>query len=146
MTAAIFNQWLATWDKELQDSKRKIALLVNNCTAHKVTVNLSSIKVIFLPANTTSLIQPWDQGIIHSFKIHYRKAMRERVILQMESTEVVTANELAKKTSLLDAMHLLIAAWQSVTDITIKNCFIKGGFCQAQITPEAPPPPRLQRI
>lgn len=136
MTAVIFNQWLEIWDKELGVSKRKIALLIDNCSAHKVNLNLTNIKVIFLPANTTSLIQPCDQGIINSLKVHYRRAMRERVIAQMESSETATANEFAKKTSLLDALHLLVAAWASVTETTIQNCFIKGGFCQGQVTPE----------
>jgi hypothetical protein len=32
MTSVIFNDWLVKWDLEL---KRKIVLLVDNCTAHK---------------------------------------------------------------------------------------------------------------
>jgi hypothetical protein len=66
MTSAIFNDWLVKRDLEL---KRKIVLLVDNCTAHTNSSLLKNIKVNFLPANTTSLIQPCDQGIIRVLKL-----------------------------------------------------------------------------
>lgn len=43
-TTWIFNEWLSKWDRNLE---RKIALLVDNCTAHCVNVNLKNIEVIF---------------------------------------------------------------------------------------------------
>jgi len=61
MTSIIFSAWLVKWHLEL---KRKLVLLVDNCTAHTNNSLLKNIKVIFLPANTASLIQPCDQGII----------------------------------------------------------------------------------
>ena len=48
MTSVIFTDWLVKWDLEL---KRKIVLLVDNCTAHTNNSLLKDIKVIFLPAN-----------------------------------------------------------------------------------------------
>lgn len=146
MTAHIFNAWLTNWDQKLELVQRKIVVLVDNCTAHKVNSNLLNIKLIFLPANTTSLIQPCDQGIINSLKAHYRRAIKERIIGQIDENLLgtITSNELAKKTSLLDAMHLLVAAWNSVTQTTVKNCFIKGGFCPHEeevVAEEDLPPP-----
>jgi hypothetical protein len=70
MTSVILKEWLVKWDLEL---KRKIILLVDNCKAHKNNSLLKNIIVIFLPANTTPLIQPCDQGIIRAFKAHYRR-------------------------------------------------------------------------
>ena len=34
MTTKIWTDWLQAWDKQLQHQKRKIALVVDNCTAH----------------------------------------------------------------------------------------------------------------
>jgi len=45
-------------------------LLVDNCTAHNVSLNLKNIKLVFLPANITSFIQPCDQGIIRTLKAY----------------------------------------------------------------------------
>lgn len=72
MTNTIFRTWLIKWDKELQLKQRKILLLINNCTAHTDLPAVKNIKVVFLPANTTSIMQPCDQGIIRTFKAHYR--------------------------------------------------------------------------
>jgi len=44
MTQEIFSQWLMKWDNELD---RKIVLLVDNCTAHNVSLNLKNIKLVF---------------------------------------------------------------------------------------------------
>ena len=124
MTTTIFNEWLMKWDEKL---KRKIVLLVDNCTAHGVKVSLKNIKVVFLPANTTSLIQPCDQGIIRTLKAYYRREMRARILENMEDKKI-NANDLAKKTSILDALHLLAMSWKRVSDKTVRNCFSHGGF------------------
>ena len=129
MTTLFFNDWLAKWDKELDHC---IILLVDNCTAHSVNVALKHIKVVFLPANTTSLIQPCDQGIIRSFKAYYRREMRTRILENMEDSQNLTANELAKKTNVLEALHLLAMSWKHVSDKTIQNCFSHGGFSNGE--------------
>ncbi|XP_025198312.1 tigger transposable element-derived protein 6-like [Melanaphis sacchari] len=131
MTSVIFNEWLIKWDKQLNN---KTVLLIDNCPAHVVSVSLKHIRIIFLPANTTSLIQPCDQGIIKTLKSYYRKQMRTRIIDNIENTndqEKLSANELAKQTNLLDALHLITMAWDQVTDKTIRNCFKHGGFAES---------------
>ncbi|GET57309.1 tigger transposable element-derived protein 6-like [Rhizophagus irregularis DAOM 181602=DAOM 197198] len=37
--------------------------------------NLTNIKIEFLPPNITSHLQPYDQGIINSFKAQYQKLL-----------------------------------------------------------------------
>jgi hypothetical protein len=38
-------------------------LLIDNCSAHKnVPRHIENIKVVFLPPNCTSILQPLDQG------------------------------------------------------------------------------------
>jgi hypothetical protein len=98
------------WDLEL---KRKIILLVDNCRAHTNNSLINNIKVIFLPANTTSVIEPCDQGIMTAFKSHYRRKMRARIIAELHDMQDRSdVSSVAKTISLLDA----------------ENCFTKGGF------------------
>jgi hypothetical protein len=105
MTNVIFNDWLVKWDLEL---KRKIVLLVDNCTAHTNNLLLKNIKVIFLPANTTSLIQPCYQGIIRALKVHYGREMRARITAELyDIQDRSDASAVAKIISRLDALHLV---------------------------------------
>ena len=67
MTFVIFQDWLFTWDSELHSNNWHICLLVDNATSHPNSVELTNIHLVFLPLNTTSLMQPMDQGVIHTF-------------------------------------------------------------------------------
>lgn len=125
MTSSLFSNWLIKWDLELN---RKIILLVDNCTAHSNSLSLKNIQIIFLPANTTSLIQPCDQGIIRTLKAYYRRQIREKIINELDKDDQLDANAIARKISLLDAIHLLASSWKHVSKKTIENCFGKGGF------------------
>jgi hypothetical protein len=95
ITSVIFNDWLVKWDLE---SKQNIVLLVDNCTAHTNSLLLKNIEVIFLPANNTALIQPCDQGIIRTFKAHYRREMRAQIIAELDDIQDRSdASAVAKK-------------------------------------------------
>ena len=54
--------------------KRKVILLVDNCSAHpkESADRLNNVRLEFLSPNTTSVIQPCDQGIIRNVKGKYR--------------------------------------------------------------------------
>lgn len=54
-------------------NRKKILLFIDNCAAHTDLPALANVKVMFLPANITSKLQPLDQGIIHTFKRFYRR-------------------------------------------------------------------------
>ena len=56
--------------------RRKIALLIDSCPANPSVSDLPNVQLVFLPPNTTSVLQPMDQGVIRSLKAHYR----ERVV------------------------------------------------------------------
>ena len=66
MTGPIFRDWLQEFNKGMEKQKRKIALVLDNCAAHPKDAadDLQNIKLVFLPPNVTSLIQPCDMGII----------------------------------------------------------------------------------
>ena len=74
MTAEIFTEWLQTFISDMLRENRNIMLLADNCSAHPQSAadRLSNIRLTFLPPNTTSIIQPCDQGIIRNLKTYYR--------------------------------------------------------------------------
>ncbi|GBM59130.1 hypothetical protein AVEN_255666-1 [Araneus ventricosus] len=67
---------------------------MNNATSHPDDLKLKNICLVFLPPNTTSMLQPLDQGIIRSFKVGYRKLFLRHVFSQIPSCK--SSKELAK--------------------------------------------------
>lgn len=123
MTADLFEEELRQWDSDLLTTKRKIVLLIDNCTAHPHLKNLRCIKLVFLPPSTTSVLQPMDQGVIRSLKAHYRKQLVLRILESYEKGSEYNV-------SILEAIVLLEKSWRRVTAATIRNCFRHAGLCK----------------
>ena len=47
-------------------------MFIDNYRAHPNNLSFSNVKIVFLPENTTSVLQPMDAGIIKCFKGYYR--------------------------------------------------------------------------
>lgn len=121
MTSLIWEKWLRQWDRQLKRQKKKILLLVDNCPAHCSVENLNCIKLVFLPPNVTSVLQPMDMGVIKSLKAQYRKLQIVKIIPRLDKGE-------KKNFNVLDAILLIDEAWQNVSRATISHCFSHGGF------------------
>lgn len=134
MTAEIFKGWLIKVDKKMTKEKRKILLFIDNCTAHNIIPPLKAIKVKFLPPNTTSKLQPLDQGIIKNFKSFYRKEVVRKLIIDMEQHSASPS-----RINVLDAIRMADKAWRSVSATTISNCFRSCGFSMTQEEPSEEP-------
>lgn len=139
MTGALFVEWLKEWDRKLGQERKSILLLVDNCSAHNVKKStLRNIRLEFLQKNTTSILQPCDQGIIRTAKAYFRKEMARSVLRQIDEGNRAGAADIAKKISLLDAILMLRDAWADVEASTIRNCWRKGGLV---MSPEEEPTP-----
>ncbi|KAI0993065.1 hypothetical protein K3495_g15119 [Podosphaera aphanis] len=105
---------------------RKFLSIIDNFSAHvfayqKIQQSLShNVTVCWLPPNSTSRTQLLDQGIIRAFKASYRKRWLEFMLDEYESE----CNPL-QTVNALKAIHWSIQAWNSVTELTIKNCWSK---------------------
>ena len=101
-------------------------LFVDNATSHEFDVPTPFIKVVYLPPNITSLIQPCDQGIIRALKAHYCHQVNRKMLLASEKGE--DARQVGKTISVLDAMFMLKRAMFLVSPLTVQNWFRKGKF------------------
>nr|XP_002735168.1 PREDICTED: tigger transposable element-derived protein 6-like [Saccoglossus kowalevskii] len=122
MVSDLFIEWLHKLDKKYKRQKRKILMFVDNCPAHPAVKNLKAIKLVFLPPNTTSKLQPMDQGVIRNFKCFYRQRVVQRMLVNLDSGETLPT------INVKDAIDMLHSSWQKVTDTTIANCFRKASF------------------
>lgn len=132
MTGNIFTTWLYKQDRYFSRRGKKVCLVLDNCSAHpNLNSTLKSIKLVFLPPNTTSVTQPMDQGIINNFKCHYRRHFVQNGLLRaMEAGKDFSWN-------VLDAIYGIQIAWRKVTAPCIANCF---RHCHFTIPDPAPAP------
>ncbi|XP_065642803.1 tigger transposable element-derived protein 4-like [Hydra vulgaris] len=72
MFAELFEEWVKEIDLNFSFQKRKIALIVDYCSAHPNVQKLDWVELIFLKPNTTSITQSIDQEVIRSLKAKYR--------------------------------------------------------------------------
>ena len=95
ITTAVFNTWITNCNHNLKwmQGNHKVVLCVDQASSH-VLQDLSNIRIQFLPPNTTSKLQPMDQGVIRSLKCHYRSRLTERYLAGI--TEGQTTQQLAK--------------------------------------------------
>nr|XP_014349780.1 PREDICTED: tigger transposable element-derived protein 4-like [Latimeria chalumnae] len=128
MTFEIYESWLLKLDRKFNSAKQKVLLFVDNCPTHPKALSktLKAIKVVFLPPNMTSKLQPMDQGIIKNLKQNYRKCVILGVLPSLEEGQSITI-------SLLDCVKNIDKAWKDVTPMTIAHCFRKAGFTKENI-------------
>lgn len=106
---------------------------MDNFSAHNAAVEqlnrkphtaLKNTKIVFLPPNVTSRHQPLDQGIIHSWKCHYRRKWLTYMIAKADQ-----GKDALDEMDILKAMRWGMTSWHlEVTEDTIKNCWIKSGL------------------
>ncbi|XP_060596158.1 tigger transposable element-derived protein 6-like [Ruditapes philippinarum] len=128
MNSHVFKTWINELNSEMRRQGRRIFLMLDNASSHGKAddYNISNVCVKFLPANTTSHLQPLDQGIIRTFKAHYRRYLLKSLISLMDDSANVT--ELCKNVNLMDAISWTLKAWNDIKKETIMKCFRSVGF------------------
>ena len=128
MDSILFEEWIWEIDTKFTEEKKKVALIIHNCPAHPTIDNVKSIELIFLPPNSTSKLQPINQGVKRSLKAYCKALALQRLVVTIDKGKDIPVF------SILDAMKMLDLAWQKVKTSTIVNCFVKGGISKDQYT------------
>ena len=128
MTSEIFEIALSKLNRKLVFENRKVILFLDNATCHPESIDdkFSNIKILFLPKNTTSRLQPLDAGIIRKFRVKYRKSLVKYVLSRINDN--ISAAEIVQDVNILMAIRWVQRAWKDVTRSTVKQCFEKCGF------------------
>ena len=102
MTSEVMEAVLTRLNQKLFNEKRKVILLLDDATCHPESFigRFSHIKLVFLPKNTTSML---DVGIIQNFKVNYRKRLIKYVLVRV--SEKKSALEIAKSLNVLQAIQ-----------------------------------------
>ena len=117
MTTIVFQQFLEGFDRLMRSKNRNVALLLDNAPSHKMSAELTNVKVIMLPPNTTSHIQPMDAGIINNFKVNYKRNLVKHYVCEIDNKGSF------ERVDLKQAIYFVKDSWSTVTSDTIANCF-----------------------
>ncbi len=108
----------------MQIENWKALIILNNAPCHP-EMELSNVKLVFLPPNTTARTQLLDSRIIRNFKVKYRKMFLEFFLSHEDVTTLVDA---IKKVNVGDVVDWVSQSWDQVIASTIKNCFRKASL------------------
>lgn len=131
VSKAIFSDWYTNNFKpgvrqyQLQQHRTgKVLLLVDNCRAHTISEQSrddSQFKLMILPPNTSSTIQPMDQGVIAKCKKFFRHKLLRR-IHQHSSNGVA---QFYADYDVKDCIDIIAEAWNVLTTTNIRNSWRK---------------------
>ncbi len=124
VTKVMFEDWFTSHfcpeaEKYCQNNNLafKVLLILDNAPGHPTTLSdlNSNVKVIFLPPNTTSLIQPMDQGTISAFKAYYIRRTFSQAIQLTTGDNAITLQEFWKQFNIKQAVANIHDSWEEIT-------------------------------
>jgi len=116
---------MKSFHAEITAAGRKAVLVIDNASCHQSDTTLAGLTVVFLPPNSTLLIQPFDKGVIHSSKSNYLRRLTHRLLTYMETGRPY--EELSGAIDAATAIVMARDALDNVTSATIRNSFTKCG-------------------
>ncbi|KAL4084407.1 hypothetical protein QTP88_028230 [Uroleucon formosanum] len=134
VTAQIFSDWFKNCfipqvEKylKLKNLPFKALLLIDNAPGHPSSLELqhSNMKVMFLPSNTTSLLQPLDQGVIAALKAYYIRRTFQRLLKSMEEDPELTVTQGWKNYNIAECLVNIKEPLDEVQPSTINACWRK---------------------
>ncbi|XP_066531040.1 tigger transposable element-derived protein 1-like [Hoplias malabaricus] len=138
VTRDIFVQWVnlvfgPTVKQYLKDNNLplKALLVLDHAPAHPPNLvedildDFKFIDVLFLPPNTTPILQPMNQQVISNFKKLYTKNLFRRCFEVTDSTHLTLSEFWKDHFSIVTCLRLIDLAWQGVTRRTLNSAWKK---------------------
>jgi hypothetical protein len=131
MTALLFEDWFSNCFVpevrlycEQKNIPFKILLLLDNAPGHSPHIaDLNEhVKVDFMPPNTTSLIQPMDQGVISTFKAYYLRQTYDQA-LEETSEKDISLKDYWKQFNIHHCITNIDALWNEISESCIAGCW-----------------------
>ncbi|CAK9810812.1 Tigger transposable element-derived protein 1 [Anthophora plagiata] len=130
MTQDLFKDWfyncfipaveIYTMEKNLYF---KVLLVLDNAGCHTIELDHPNVKIVFLPPNCTSLIQPLDQGVIQTLKMYYTRQFFQTIFDRFENSENKTITQVWKDFSILDCIRTVSSACAEIKPSTLNACW-----------------------
>ncbi|KAK4309429.1 hypothetical protein Pmani_018926 [Petrolisthes manimaculis] len=94
-----------------------VLLVLDNAPGHPPYLDdvHPNVKVVYMPPNTSSIIQPMNQGVIATFKKYYLRRIFSQALKATDNSEM-TLREFWKSYNIYSAIKNINASWQEVTE------------------------------
>ncbi|GBM84642.1 Tigger transposable element-derived protein 1 [Araneus ventricosus] len=138
VTRQFFVQWVnlvfgPSVKKYLQENNlpMQALLVLDNASAHPpnleddILEEFKFIKVLYLPPNTTPILQPMDQQVISNFKKLYTKHLFRRCFEVTENTNLTLREYWKDHFNIVVCLRMIDQAWLSVTTRTLTSAWKK---------------------
>ncbi|XP_070605228.1 tigger transposable element-derived protein 1-like [Erythrolamprus reginae] len=104
----------------------KVLLLMDNAGGHDhLDHEHDGVQVEFLPPNTTSLIQPMDQGVIRAFKALYTRNSLGSIVEAMEADQNFTLKAYWRQYTIASCLKNIQSALTDMKTQTMNACWKK---------------------
>ncbi len=133
MNTAIFSDWfkkhfvpaVIRHQEQKGIHSKKALLLLDNAPSHPDAEELTCDKICakFLPANTTSLIQPMDQGVLESLKRRHKKLLLRKFL--EEDEHAISMFAALKGINMKHVVYMSAEAWDDVPSTTLLKSWNK---------------------
>ncbi|XP_064116192.1 tigger transposable element-derived protein 1-like [Macrobrachium nipponense] len=138
VTRLLFTEWVnlcfGPIVKSFLQEKRlplKCLLVLDNAPPHPpgleedILAEYSFVKILFLPPNTTPLLQPMDQHVIANFKKLYTKHLFKRCFDITDTTNLTLREFWKEHFDIVICIRLIDQAWQEVSRQTLNSSWRK---------------------
>ncbi|KAI5742840.1 hypothetical protein M8J77_011767 [Diaphorina citri] len=143
MNREVFTDWydntfipeVKMYQEKVNKVGKSVLLVLDSAPSHPDAEGLTrnGFRVLFLPPNVSSIIQPMDQGLIETMKRNYRKQLLSRLLFRdIEQEDCEHKKEQAESVStffksidLKDCCYMVVEAWNSISPLTLKCAWNK---------------------
>ena len=120
MASSLFEDWVRKLDRKMIYQRRKILLFMDNVTSHSI-LPFKNVRLCYFPVNTTSKLQPMNQGIIQASKTKYQKMQIQKMVTAMDKDKSIVASNM--RNQCLQAIYWFKKVWDDVKEEIFQKCF-----------------------
>lgn len=102
----------------------KAVLVLDNAPTHYINTEIDGLKILFLPPNVTSLVQPMDQGVIAALKRKYRRRFMGQLLDNMELKNISLLNAV-KSVNIKDVIYFIASSYEEISSDTLVKSWRK---------------------
>ncbi|XP_064089285.1 tigger transposable element-derived protein 1-like [Macrobrachium nipponense] len=103
----------------------KVLLIMDGAGGHPVDLYCEGVQLEFLPANTTSLLQPMGQGVIRAFKALYTQNSLEHLLREMDTSSEIMLKKCWHKFTIATCLGVIDRSLKDMKKETLNACWKK---------------------